>query len=427
MYRFGKGKKTILIFVSVSSNEVDYAIVKKHRILEKGKCALEELERIKQKYKIKYARVAVFSELTYIDKINIRLHNKKLLDMSVRRYINDQSIFMGEFDFKSKLIKKVGEQATVGVVALPSQDLKIVESIMDIFSVEYVVPVEIALLSYALRNKPKVKSIFWVYEGRVLDLELDDEFVVNRSLTSYEERANTESSEDLVVFKYGESNNQDEHAHLFGLLFVDAQFDFTKAEYIHENIALDLSKVLLAFSFIFFIVMFAYGAKQFFYLKHLNYEFNAKLALLNSINEEVSKENISQKEKAALFTISKYQKRALKEVDLGKFLTWITHIVPEGSTITDLEIKGSSFNKRQRNRSPVRNTPFAGNLTSGNVFDVSLELSIKGDYKTTKERAILFLDELSKKVEPLNSEFSFDKQSELGTFVTTFKLSGREF
>lgn len=434
MFRLFKGKKVILITVSTSMPDmVEYAIAKRGKIVEHGVCKISQLSEIKRKRGVKYARVGFFSELTYIDTINLKLTNKKLLGVVLRKYINDQSIFVEEFKAKGKILDMQGTQAKVAVCAVPVNDIKTVSLIKEIFTVEYVVPVEIALYEYLKKSKIDKDSVAFVYGASVLEFEANGNFVVNRRITSRSAFSETldELKRDETLFVNFEDveNAEGEPIHLLGLLHVNGDFDFLEMDYVHSIVSYELSKAIFVASLLFFFGMSFYGFQRYMLLRRLDFELKEKLYTLNGLKKQISLRNVSQKEIKVLFQVSKYKKLALSELDMGKFLTWITGIVPEGARIEKLNVSSSgSFNKKPAYTGAI-GAKRANTIrqTVRGEFSVKLEVECSGDYVSAKKEALEFLSKLSERVQPKNSSFVYSKEDGKGYLSTAFLVEGRRF
>ncbi len=430
MYRLKIAKKMILIFVDVSQEDnVEYLIVKGNKILKKGACSVSELEQIKLEEKVNYARISFYSELAYSDIVNLRLHNKKLLDVVVKRYINEQSIFVDDFVSKSKVLNLEGTQAKVAIFALPRRDLDFLKKIKKMFIVEYVIPTEGALLKYAQKINREAEVILWLHNNLLLEMDLQDGFIQNRRMSEH-----SGSLDDVLNFEnrpfvsFNSDDPKDEaekYAHLLGLIEADSSFDFTDKEYFHEVVSYELSKAVFALSVALFVFSSAYGLDRYLYLKRLDFELNNKLGILKNLQKEISGTTVSQNDVKIIGELSKYNDAAQSELDLGKFLTWITHIVPKGSVLSYVKVSKSTSNSENNpNQINANQTQTA---VSSNLFSVKLALSMKGGYDYTKKLAVNFLSELSKRVKPQNSKFVYNKENGFGVFTTVFNVDGRSF
>ena len=429
MYRLRIAKKTILMFVGVSQEDnVEYLIVKGDKILRRGACNFSDLERIKVEEKVKYARISFYSELAYSDVVNLRLHNKKLLDVVVKRYINEQSVFVEDFVSKSKLLKLEGTQAKIAIFALPLRDLDFVKKIKEVFIVEYVIPVEVALLKYALKMNKEAEVVFWQHNNLLLEMDLQDGFIQNRRISehsgSLDDVLNFENR-TFVSFNSDDPKNEvEKYAHLLGLVDADSSFDFTDKEYFHEVVSYELSRVIFALSVMFFVFSSVYGLDRYLYLKRLDFKLNSKLELLKNLQGEISGTNIPQSDVQVIKELSDYNEAAQSELDLGKFLTWITSIVPKDAVLSFVKVsKGIG----QKGNNPESIGINQTNAPNSGEFNVKIMLSVKGSYDYAKRLAVDFLSELSKRVKPQKSSFAYDKEEKNGVFITVFNINGRSF
>lgn len=434
MYRLSSGKKVILINISTSKPDmVEYAIAKKGKIVEHGVCEISKLAELKREKGVKYARVGFFSELTYVDTINLKLTNKKLLDVVLRKYINDQSIFVEDFKVRGKILSLQDSQARVAVCAAPVSDIRAVSFIEEIFTVEYVVPVEIALYRFLKKSEPEKDSVAFVYGDYVIELEIEGDFIVNKKITSRSAFSETleELKRDRTLFANFEDikNSEDEPIHLLGLLYVNSDFDFLEKDYINSIVSYELSKVIFAASLLFFLAFSIYGFQRYLLLKKLDFELKEKLYTLNGLKKQISLRNISQREINVLFEISKYKRLVLNELDMGKFLTWITGIVPRGAKIDSLRVSSAVASNKKPHQAEINGAlkPVSNPIKVNGEFSVRVELECRGDYISAKKEAMEFLSKLSERVEPKNNNFIYSKADGKGYFSTAFSVEGRRF
>lgn len=412
---------------------VEYAIAKRGKIVEHGVCEISRLAELKKRKGVKYARVGFFSELTYVDTVNLKLTNKKLLDVVLRKYINEQSIFVEDFRVKGKILNLQGTQAKVAVCAVPVSDIRAVSLVKEIFTVEYVVPVEVALYEYLKKRESDKNSLAFVYGNSVLEFETDEDFVVSRRITSRsafsEDFEELKKDGTLVVNFEDVENSEDEPVHLLGLLYVNSDFDFLDRDYVNSVVSYELSKAVFVASLLFFLAFSIYGFRRYMLLKRLDFELKEKLYTLNGLEKQISLRNISQKEIKVLFEISRYQKMALNELDMGKFLTWITAIVPEGAQIESLKVSSAVFSNKKPTQAGMNGTlkPSPNQLMANGRFSVKVEVVCSGDYISAKREAMEFLSKLSKRVQPKDNSFIYSKDDGKGYFSTAFFVEGRRF
>ncbi|WP_022671048.1 hypothetical protein [Hippea alviniae] len=426
MFRLNLGKKkTLLLFIRPSFDTVEYAIAVGSDLVKSSSCTFEELKQIAKDEKIKYARISFLTELSYFDKTTVRVKSKKFINLAVRKYINDQAIFVDSFVFKSKILKSA-EQHLVGVCAIPEDDLKFIDKLKETFIVEYLLPVEVALFNLAKRLNEKVKSVVWVKDDFQINLTIDDNFIVNKSISSYVSEEIEPYAEDEILF------NQKNHplAHLEGLLYPDKECDFLPADYVGSVISYELARLSLGFSVIIFVILSTLSYVDYTKYSKLLAEFKRKSDLLNSKIAYINTHMPSQDEIEALNKIYQFVNEEENELDLGGFLSWITRIVPSNSVIVMLDIKRSglnnqgdteespSFNPESESQQPAYQQNLSG-------FTVRLKLKIKGSYVEAKSSAKEFVKSLSEKVKPKDSRFEYDKSNSGATLYTQFEIKGR--
>ena len=449
MFRVKTGK-TILLSINLSDEgNVGYAIAKGEKIIETGSCALNELESLKRKKKVTYARVALLSELSFFDIAQLTVRNDKFINMAVKKYINEQSVFMEPFKVSYKQVKKNDAVRRIAVSAIPEADLNRIAFLKDLFIVEYVVPLEIVVSKFAISQNNNTSRVLWAYLNTQIDLEIEKGCLKSKTVSAYNKTDEIDTSfypEDTVFLgEFAKQYKDDELsedekfknklAHFYGLFKLDKDFDFLEKEYIHKVVSYELSRVVFAFSIFAFFGLGFFGVNNFFQYASLVNKFEKKhRALIQNVNYTNS-HMPKLSELKRFIAIEKLQKESNKQMDLGGFLTWITHIAPKEALIDNVDIESykAKNNNNQQNyqEPPSASSNFSQNIEapklSSKNFAVSITLVINGTYIDTKATARQFLKELTKKIETDSSEFMYDENLNRATLVTKFKIDGSKF
>lgn len=410
-------KKILLLFIRPSMDTVEYAIASSGKILRHGSCDFDQLKELAEEEKLKYARVSFLTELSYFDRTTVRVKNKKFINFAVKKYINDQAVFVDSFVYKFKLLKS-DQQQVVGICAIPEEDLKFITKLQEMFVVEYVFPVEIALFSFAYKLNSKVKSVVWTKDDLQLTLTIDNGFILNKSVSSYVSEIESISEDELIL-------NKENYplAHLEGLLYPFKECDFLPMEYIRDVVSFEASKLSLVLSSAIFVVLAVLSGMDYVKYSNLRAEFSKKSDLLNSKIAFINTYMPHQDEAKTLNDIYKFVNEEKNELDLGGFLSWLTHIVPSDSIITMIDIKREGISNNNENG---YSNQYSQDMTQENTgFMVKLKLKIDGSYIEAKSSAKMFLKDLSKKVKLQDSRFEYDKDNNGAVLYTQFRIKGR--
>jgi len=445
VFMFRMSKKKILIFIDLTNSDtVEFAVVKGKNIIESGSCNIKELEKIKKDMNVNYASIAVLSELSYFDIARLTVRNKKLMRTAIARYINEQSVFMESYISRYKEINKSGDVYDVALCAFPESDIKRIEYIKSLFIVEYIKPVEYVLVKMAKHLNPNADNVVWTHNGLQLEIEIDRDCIKTKSVRPYSEEESIDKTffgENTVFFEESlDKNNYVELdlkalsvAHIYGLLFVDKYFDFIDENYFHNVVSFELSKFVFAFSTVAALVFMLLGANQYFTYVDLSNQFEQKSRLLRQKENYIKSNMPPQDEISVLFEVAKLQKKFKSQLDLGKFLTWVTNITPNNAIIDSMNIAVFKEEKNNKNTAIAPNAK--GVSTSNDVvlninsknFNVEIKLLIDGNYKKTKDTALNFLKELSSKITTESNDFTYNEKKNQAIFVTRFKVDGSKF
>jgi hypothetical protein len=259
MFRLNSGKKLLLFIDFANSGDVEFAISKGRKIVEMGHCSFEEIPNLKKDKGITYARIAFLSELSYFDITNLTIRNKKFAKLGIKKYINDQSVFMEPFEIKYKELSKSDSSQLYAMCALPKSDLSRIDFLRKVFIVEYIIPVEYALLNISKISSQNPQRIVWAYNNFQVELEIENSHIQSKSTSAFNENEEIESNfygENTLFLGSLSKLNQNidyngdglRYAHLYSLLLADKSFDFIDDDYMHSIVSYELSRIVFGLS-----------------------------------------------------------------------------------------------------------------------------------------------------------------------------------
>ncbi len=449
MFRVKSGR-IILLSINLSyEGGVEYAIAKGEKIIETGSCTLNALKDLKKEKKVNYARVALLSELSFFDMTQVTVRNDKFINMAVKKYINEQSVFMEPFKISYEQVEENDTARRIAVSAIPEADLNRIAFLRDLFIMEYVVPLEIVVSKFAISQNANTSRVLWASLNTQIDLEVENGCIKSKTVSAYNKTDEIDVSfypEDTVFLgefvKYHNNDELSENekfknqlAHFYGLFKIDKDFDFLEQEYIHKVVSYELSRVVFAFSVLVFFGLGFFGMNNFSqYTSFVNTFEKKQIMLIQNVNYTNS--HMPKLNELKRFTaVEKLQQESNKQMDLGGFLTWITHITPKEALIDnmDIEFYKAKKNNNQQNYQEPPNTAsnFSQNIEvpklNSKNFATKVTLVINGSYMETKTTARKFLKKLTQKIETDSNEFVYDENLKRATLVTKFKIDGSKF
>ncbi len=448
MFGFLK-RKTIFLFIDLSSlDKFEFAIAKGNKIIKVGKCSKDELKDIKKEESVDCARIAILSELSYFDIMRISIKNKKFTAMAIKKYINEQSVFIEPYQIAYKEIEGSQDEHLMSVCAIPKSDIDAITSLRELFVVESIIPMELAIIRLAKTLVPSTERVIWANDKIIMDIEIQNNFVGSKSVNVYDAGKkldmDTFSNNTLFLGQLSSLNKDREYiqdelhestnlAHLYGLALADNKFNFIDNEYSNEIQSFKFSRTALFISIPVSLFIAFIGFENYNKYVSLEDKFMHKKLMLERYDNYVRHNMPKPDEIGLLSNISKLQKAVNNQLDLGKFLSWITHITPKGAIIASIDI--SSYKKDNSNKpqygAPGEDTAAQSIVSktqlSDKNFAVVIKLHIDGNYERSKHISKLFLKELSKKIKTDSNDFSYDEIKREAFLKTTFKVDGSRF
>lgn len=148
--------------------------------------------------------------------------------------------------------------------------------------------------------------------------------------------------------------------------------------------------------------------------------------MLISKEEDIKNKIPDQKEINTLFAVSKLKEKINQELNLGNFLTWLTNIVPPNAIISNINIIPESAATQAQDTRNIDMKEKAQKVYTGK-FIVKINLSIRGNYKISEQKALAFIKNVSKKSEPHGNTFVYTKKNNKAQLSAVLIVNGRDF
>lgn len=442
-------KKLFLFINSNNDEKLEYAIVNGKSIVEKGNCSIDDINEIKNKNSVQCVRVSLFSNLNYFEIADIKSHNKKFLSIASKKYVDNQFVFTEPYILKNKIIKSENGRFKVALSAIQKNDIDAVFSTINKINlpVDYITGYANSILSVSkyIINKNDL-TLLWAKNGTEIEIKVVDGNIASREVREYENLESIDtgfSNNDILFLGDLSSKNSDtnlnrlkkagykdsdvlEYPELYGLFFMDKDFNFLYDDYKNEINSFKSSKYLLLASVVIFLIFLFLSIEKYVAFNRINKQFidkkNALLLKQDKIKDKIPNKN----EIDNLFKISKLENKFKQEPNVKAFLSWITNITPNSATIEYINIahKNQKNNGQNDEYNDIQDEQ---NNTYANKFEAKIVVFIFGSYKITKQKAVDFIKKISQKVAPENSDFEYIKSENRAILKTTLQIDGGDF
>ncbi len=428
----------VLVLVNQSeSGKFEYLIVKGKNPIKNGTLPLEKIKDIK----CDYMRFSIQSEMNYFDVIPLAISNKKLAVVSVKRYIDRQTVFAEPFESRYSPVK--GKKGQYLIAAMQKSDIQIISGFTNGANVivDYIAPSEIVVANLIKKIAGANVKAIWSKNSVQTKIEIENgainSITVNRFEAQYE-RANDnhdmlflgdlyEKNDRSVIGRLNLPESLIETAlkfpEIYGLIFAETDFNFTDRELLSQISSYKTGKAAIFFSVFASIFMLYAAEKNFTKYENLVKQFEQKKADLQSKDAVLKSRMPDKKEIKLLFKVSGFQRKALNELSLGKFLSWISAITPSGAKIDSIEIKPFVEKKSNMRDLIVKKT----NSLKSSEFVVKLNLSLKGSYQKTKKNTLRFVKLAAENSKIKQSSFSYAQKTDTARLETTLLIDGESF
>lgn len=428
--------KTAYLFVNTSNTEnIEYLVAKGNKIVKTGTISIQNIGELKADH----LRISFLSDLSYFDTAQLKIRSKKFLNIAVKKFIDGLSVFTEPYIVRYKLLNKFDDGMSVKIAAAPKSDInELFQSLNQSAVIDSVMPVENAIVNLSEKMGIHPNKIVWAKFGTLSEIIIKNGNIISKSLSRYDPQQTNNFSEEGTLLMgdladenkenikwklnvFGANLNQVLHSpEIYGLFFLDKSFNFLENVYLTKIMAYRFSKLAAVISIILSLLLTTVSAKSYLNYLKIRKTFNNKLSYLSSKNDELKAKLPNKNEITTLKRLSKLQNKLNRELNLGKFVGWLSNIMPSDALINSIDVSPAKTASKQRGA--VLQTESADK-----EFTAKIDISIKGNYKSTKYKTIMFLKKLSLKTTPKKSIFNYTNSGKSARFRTMLTIDGTEF
>ncbi len=429
--------KTAYLFVNTSNmGNVEYLIAKGNKIVKTGTISIQNIGELEADY----LRISFLSDLSYFDIAQLKISSKKFLNIAVKKFIDGLSVFTEPYIVRYKLLNKFDDGMSVKIAAAPKSDInELFQSLNQSAVIDSIVPVENAIVNLSKKMGIHPNKIVWAKLGILSEMIIQNGNIISRSLSKYDPQQTSSFLEEgtLLMGDLADENkenikwksnildadlNQVLHSpEIYGLFFLDKSFNFLENVYLTKITTYRFSKLAAVISIILSLLLTSVSARSYLNYLKIRKTFNDKLSYLSSKNDELKAKLPNKSEITTLKRLSKLQNKLNKELNLGKFVGWLSNIMPSDALINSIDVS-PAIKTASKQRGAVLQTESADK-----EFTAKIDISIKGNYKSTKYKTIMFLKKLSFKTAPKKSNFNYTNSDKSARFRTILTIDGSKF
>ncbi len=433
--------KTAYLFVNANNAEsVEYFIAKGKRIVKNGVTSIKNIDDLK----VDHLRISLLSDLSYFDIVQLKISSKKFLNIAVRRFIDGLSVFTEPYSARYKLLNKHDREMSTSITAVPKSDINALFQSIDNQSViiDSVTLVENVIANLLEKMNIHPHKIMWAKFGFLSEIIVEKGNIRSRNLSKYNpEQARSlaeegtllmgdlaDKNEEITKWRrniLGASIGEIMHSpELYGLFFLDKNFNFLENDYLTKTTAYRFSKLTAVISVVLSLFLTTVSVRSYLNYSKIRKIFNSKLLYLSSENSKLQAGLPNMNEISTLEKLSKLQNKLNKELDLGRFIGWLSNIMPSDTLINSIDITPNlkAATSKRLGRSPVLQTK-----PDAKEFTAKIDVSIQGDYKSAKHKMVIFLKELSARTMPKQSVFNYTNSDKSAQFSTILTIDGSRF
>ena len=396
-------KELLLAVVPDKDGEpvVRYANVNGRRILRAGEGA--------PSHRSGPVRAAIFSLDSYFEQLDLVAPSTKVLPLAARRHVDAELIFEDE-SYRLRAHSRAKRERTIAtdIAAMPESDLEIATSLLPLERrpCMQMVPIELSIAALVRRVTTKPVIVLWEKGGVLLSLLIADgmvltrmrEMVTDESRETVIDRAETglrtaasrsggkcdisqvlfmgdlcdrkatgvekaaKLFEDRVARLYRVGRKLPKNTvlldpELYGLPFVEADWNFMEAAYRDQVKAWRYARPVAALSGLTGAAFAVYGGLLHMQALGVGSDFDTQRDRLGETLAEIKQIRPSDEAMATVRSGLKVQLESLSEVRLDHMLDWLTHLVPDGVVIRDLQVEPAPPPMRNGRRVAVNYPP----------------------------------------------------------------------
>lgn len=336
-------------------------------------------------------RVSVFSLDTYFEQVDLATPSPKMLPLAARRHVDTEMVFDDE-SYRLRTHSRAKQERTIAadIAAMPESDLDDAASLLSMQQKPclQMVPLELAIAALVRKATTEPVIVFWEKGGVLLSLLIADGMVQTRmrEMVTVENReviiGRAEASLRASASRFGENREiflilytgdlcghdmgkrekaaqvfEDKVAglyrvgrkipkdavlrdpELYGLPFVEKDWSFLEADYRDQVRSWRYAKPTAALAGLAGAALALVGGFQHLQALGAASDFDDRRAKLGGTLAEIQNIRPSDEDMATVRNGLLVQRQSFNEVRLDRMLDWLTHLVPDGVVIRDLQVE----------------------------------------------------------------------------------------
>ena len=353
-------------------------------------------------------RASVFSLSSYFEQVDLAAASPKLLPLVARRHVDAELVFDETYRLRARSRAKRERTIAADIAALPELDLDAAVALLPLQQQPclQMVPLELAIAALVRKATAEPVIVFWEKGGVLLSMliaegmvqarmrekvsEDNRDVIIGRAeaslrasaghwgenrevfLTLYtgdlagwgkatQEKAAQVFEDRLAqLYRPGKDMPKDivlRDPELFGLPFVDEEWSFLEQGYRDQVQSWRYARPAAALAVLAGGVFAFFGAIQHLQALGAASDFEDKRDKLQQTLAEIERIRPSDEAMASARSGLQVQLQSLSEVRLDRMLGWLTHLVPDGAAIRNLQMEPAPAPGQNRNAPPVNYPP----------------------------------------------------------------------
>jgi len=336
-------------------------------------------------------RVSVFSLDSYFEQVDLAAPSPKMLPLVARRHVDAELVFEDE-PYRLRAHSRARRERTIAadIAAMPESDLDAATSLLPLQQEPclQMVPIELAIAALVQKTTSEPVIVFWEKGGVLLSLLISDgmvqtrmretvtdanrETIIGRAEASLRVSASrlVESREifltlytgDLCgrgpetrekaarvfedrlasIYRVGRNMPGDavlRDPELYGLPFVSEDWSFLEEDYRNQVKAWRYAKPAAALASLAGAAFVLVGGFQHLQALGAESDFDDRRTSLNETLAEIDRIRPSDEAMTTVRSGLEVQMQSRNEVRLDRMLDWLTHLVPDGVVIRNLQVQ----------------------------------------------------------------------------------------
>jgi hypothetical protein len=364
-------------------------------------------------------RVSLFSPDSYFEQVDLAAASVKLLPLVARRHVDAELVFDdASYRLRSRCRSRQERTIAADIAAMPEHDLDTAVSMLPLQQRPclQMVPLELAIAALVDQATTEPVIVFWEKGGVLLSLLVaggmvqtrmrervaDDnrDVILSRAEASLMTSANRsgENREVFLTLYTGDliDHNQETRGkvvqaleeklarcyrvsrkhprdavlrspELYGLPFVAENWNFLESDYRAQVLSWRYARPAAAVAGLAGLLIALYGGLQHLQALNIASDFDQRRTELSASLAEFERIRPSDEAMSSVRSRLQVQQQSFSEVRLDRMLDWLTHLVPEGVAIRDLEMAPVPL---PRKRTPAATSQF---LPGQKPFEVKMQ------------------------------------------------------